>query len=109
MRCGAASSQRVSDMAKEFSPTQDTPGVITANDLLTGSCLWMTDVGWSENMSSASVFRDAEEAERALGRARGQADKVVGAYMVETTLINDVPTPSHIREKFRQKGPTNYS
>ena len=95
-------------MAKGFSPTYNKPGVITANDLLTGSCLWMTDEGWSEDMSSASVFRDAEEAEQALRRAKGQADKVVGAYVVEATLINDVPSPSHIREEFRRKGPTNY-
>ena len=96
-------------MSNGFSPSPATPGVITANDLRLGHCVWMRDGGWTADPRAAELFEDEAIAELALLDAIGQADLVVGPYLVEARRGADGrPEPAHFRERFRRTGPTNY-
>ncbi|WP_410218652.1 DUF2849 domain-containing protein [Paracoccus sp. (in: a-proteobacteria)] len=95
-------------MSKAFTPTAARPGVITANDLREGHNVWMCGDGWTADPRQATVFEDEAIAELALLQAIGQADLVVGPYLVEARRGPDGPEPTHFREAFRQRGPSNY-
>ena len=95
-------------MSKAFTPTAAKPGVITANDLREGHNLWMCETGWTPDPSKATLYEDEAIAELALLEAIGQADLVVGPYIVEAKRGPNGPEPAHFREAFRQKGPSNY-
>lgn len=96
-------------MSKGFSPSPATPGVITANDLRMGHCVWMRDGGWTADPREAELYEDEAIAELALLDAIGQAAVVVGPYLVEARRGPDGrPEPAHFRERFRRTGPTNY-
>ncbi|SNT76365.1 DUF2849 domain-containing protein [Paracoccus seriniphilus] len=95
-------------MSKAFTPTAARPGVITANDLREGHNVWMCDGDWTADPRRATVFEDQAIAELALLEALGQADRVIGPYLVEVKRGPDGPEPTHFREAFRQTGPSNY-
>lgn len=95
-------------MSKAFTPTANKPGVITANDLREGFNVWMCDDGWTPDPRKAALYEDEAIAELALLQAIGQADRVVGPYIVEARRGPDGPEPVHFREAFRQRGPSNY-
>lgn len=95
-------------MSKSFVPAPGKPGVITANDLRQGHNVWMCDHGWTADPRLATLFEDEAIAELALLEAIGQADRVVGPYLVEARRGPDGPEPVHFREAFRQRGPSNY-
>ena len=96
-------------MSKGFVPSSATPGVITANDLRMGHCVWMREGGWTADPRQAQLFEDEAVAEIALLEALGQFDLVVGPYLVEARRGADGrPEPAHFREAFRRSGPTNY-
>ena len=92
-------------MAAKFSPQ-----IVTANDLMLGDVVYWTKASnWSREHSEAWVSSSNEEAEQMLARAAEQQDKVVGPYLVNVNLDDDGnPLPSHFREVFRTKGPSNY-
>lgn len=95
-------------MSKAFTPSAAKPGVITANDLREGHNLWMCEDGWTPDPAQATVFEDEAIAELAMLKAIGQANLVVGPYLVEAKRGPDGPQPTHFREAFRQTGPSNY-
>ncbi len=90
-------------MARPF-----TPKVVTANRLLEGDAVWLTPEGsWSPRMADAHLIEDEETAEARLRLARGQGHKVVGPYLAAARPGPDGPEPTHFREAFRTRGPSN--
>lgn len=87
-----------------------TPKVVTANALLEGDAVWLTeDDRWSRNMAEAELIEDEAVADDRLLFAISQANTVVGAYLVEATASDAGPAPTHFRESFRTRGPSNYA
>jgi len=86
-----------------------TPKVITANDLLRGDVVWLTDSGdWTRDMARAELIEDEAHAQIRLIEAEAQQDRVVGAYLAEARAGARGPEPVHFRETFRTRGPSNY-
>lgn len=86
-----------------------TPKVVAANDLLEGDAVWLTeDDRWTRDMAEAELIEDEAVAEDRLLFAAAQADVVVGAYLVEAKATPKGPAPTHFREAFRTRGPSNY-
>jgi len=92
-------------MAKSF-----TPKIITANHLLEGDAIYLTPAkSWSENFGEAQVFVDAVTAEQALKDTQRDSQTVVGTYLADVSVHDDGDfSPTHFREEFRTKGPSNY-
>ena len=87
-----------------------TPKVVTANALLEGDAVWLTaDDRWTTDMAQAELIEDEAIAEDRLLFAIGQPDTVVGAYLVDAQATADGPAPTHFRETFRTRGPSNYA
>ncbi len=91
-------------MSKPF-----TPKVVTANALLEGDVIYLTeDDQWSRNLSEAELIEDPAHGDLRLLHAASQADTVVGAYLADVRITESGPKPTHFREEFRTKGPSNY-
>ncbi len=87
-----------------------TPKVVTANALLEGDAVWLTkDDRWTRDMAEAELIEDEAVADDRLLFAIGQPDTVVGAYLVDAAQSEDGPVPTHFRETFRTRGPSNYA
>mmetsp|Transcript_26978 Transcript_26978/g.48891 ORF Transcript_26978/g.48891 Transcript_26978/m.48891 type:complete len:100 (-) Transcript_26978:1025-1324(-) len=91
-------------MTKPFSPK-----VVTANHLLAGDVIYQTATGWTRALGKAEVLTDEADADLRLIEASQQVDVVVGAYLADVALVNNVPQPTHFREEFRATGPSNYA
>ncbi len=89
-------------MAKPF-----TPKVVTANALLEGDVIYLTESGWSRELEEAEVLTDPAHADLRLLEAH--AADIVGPYLAEVILQDGIPVPTHFREEFRTKGPSNYN
>ncbi len=86
-----------------------TPKVVAANDLLAGDAVWLAeDDSWTRDMGRAELIEDEAVAEDRLLFAIGQGDIVVGAYLVDAIAGKNGPEPTHFREAFRTRGPSNY-
>jgi hypothetical protein len=84
--------------------------VVTANALIAGDVVYLeASGGWTGWLSQAQVFTEAEAAEAALAQATAQADVVVGCYLADVRLTEHGPEPTHFREAFRRRGPSNYA
>ena len=87
-----------------------TPKVVTANALLSGEVVYLTeDDRWSPHHHQAELIVDEAEAQVRLLHAEGQADVIVGAYLADAAPGPDGPEPIHFREVFRTRGPSNYA
>lgn len=87
-----------------------TPKVVTANALIEGDVVWLTeDDRWTRTMSEAELIEDEAHAEIRLLDAQRQANIVVGAYLADARAGEDGPEPTHFREAFRTRGPSNYA
>jgi hypothetical protein len=92
-------------MSKPF-----TPKVVTANALLEGDVIYLTaDDQWSRSLKDAEVIEDAAHGDLRLLHAASQPGEVVGAYLADIRLTDDGPEPTHFREEFRTRGPSNYA
>jgi len=91
-------------MAKPF-----TPKVVTANALLEGDVIYQTATGWTRDLADAEVLTDEADADIRLIDASQQAGSVVGAYLADVDASQETPQPTHFREAFRAKGPSNYA
>lgn len=90
-------------MARSF-----TPKVVTASALLEGDVIYLTaDDTWSRNHRDAEFIEDEAHAQLRLLFAETQGD-VVGAYLADAVLGTNGPEPTHFREEFRTRGPSNY-
>jgi len=92
-------------MAKHF-----TPKVITANALLQGDAVWLTeDDRWSHDIADAELLTDETHAELRLIEASQRQAEVAGPYLADAVDGPDGPAPAHFRETFRTRGPSNYA
>ncbi|EAQ07265.1 DUF2849 domain-containing protein [Yoonia vestfoldensis] len=90
-------------------PPRFTPKVVTANALLDGDAVWLTeDDHWSPLMSRAELITDEAHADLRLLQAKARASEIAGAYLADARLGADGPEPVHFREAFRTRGPSNY-
>lgn len=90
-------------MAKPF-----TPKVVTANALLEGDVIYQTATGWTRTLAEAEVLTDEADADLRMIDASSQQAEVVGVYLADVALDDGPPRPTHFREDFRAKGPSNY-
>jgi hypothetical protein len=91
-------------MARAF-----TPKVLTANRLIEGDVVYYGQNGdWVSSHDAALYLTDEVQANEVLASAHKQADLLVGAYLADATLENNKPIPTHFREDFRTRGPSNY-
>ncbi len=87
-----------------------TPKVVTANALLEGDTIWLTeDDRWTRDIREAELIEDEAHADLRLLFAESQPDTVVGAYLADAAATPDGPGPVHFREEFRTRGPSNYA
>lgn len=92
-------------MARNF-----TPKVITANALLAGDVVYLTDQdGWSGDLHQAEILTDEAHAQLRLIEASARQSEVVGVYLADMTPGPQGPEPVHFREAFRRTGPSNYA
>ena len=92
-------------MARTF-----TPKVVTANRLLEGDAVWLTANGhWSADIKDAELITDEATAELRLMDAETQAHIIAGAYLADAVAGANGPEPTHFREDFRTRGPSNYA
>ncbi len=86
-----------------------TPKVVAANDLLEGDAVWLTaDDRWTREHGEAELIRDEAHAQLRLLQAEKQRGIIVGAYLADARRGPDGPEPTHFRETFRTRGPSNY-
>ncbi|QDC09390.1 DUF2849 domain-containing protein [Oceanicola sp. D3] len=91
-------------------PKPFTPKVVTANALIEGDVIYLTNNGeWSRRHEDARLFTDEAAANAALAAAELQASEIVGAYLADATSGARGPEPTHFREAFRATGPSNYA
>jgi len=87
-------------------PHSFTPKVVTANRLVEGDVVYLTVQNqWTPTLSEAEILTDEADADLRLLDASSQTNLVVGAYLMDVTEDH---TPTHFREEFRQRGPSNY-
>lgn len=87
-----------------------TPKIVTANALLEGDVIYLTEAGdWSRRIEDAALLDDEADAQLRLIEASQQVDAVVGAYLVDAKPSATGPEPTHFREDFRRTGPSNYA
>lgn len=92
-------------MARSF-----TPKVVTANALLEGDAVWLTeDNHWTRNMREAELLTDEAHADLRLLEAQARVDEIAGAYLADAKAGENGPEPTHFREEFRTRGPSNYA
>ena len=87
-----------------------TPKAVTANHLLEGDAVWLTaDNAWTRTMSEAQFLDDEDLANERLAYALTQEADIVGPYLADAQLGENGPEPTHFRETFRTRGPSNYA
>ena len=87
-----------------------TPKVVTASDLLEGDVVYLTaEDTWTRDLAEADLITDEADAQLRLLAADKQRDIVVGAYLADMAAGANGPEPTHFREAFRRKGPSNYA
>jgi hypothetical protein len=87
-----------------------TPKVVTANALLEGDVVYLTaDDRWSRLHAEAELIEDEAHAQMRLLHAASQKLIVVGAYLADAKAGPNGPEPTHFREVFRTRGPSNYA
>ena len=60
-------------------------------------------------MKDAVLLMDEADADLRLLQAQAQTGVIVGAYLADMQDGPDGPEPTHFREAFRRKGPSNYA
>ena len=83
-----------------------TPKVVTANALLSGDAVWLTeDDRWSPDMADAELITDEAIAEDRLLFAIAQPDEIVGAYLVDAELGDAGPQVGRERHDWKSRSP----
>lgn len=90
-------------------PRAFTPKVITANALIEGDVIYLTeDDSWTRDLAKAEVLTDEAHADLRLIEASARASEAVGVYLADVAPDGTGPQPTHFREDFRRTGPSNY-
>lgn len=85
-----------------------TPKVITANALIAGDVVYLTEADhWSPHLTEAEVIEDEAQSEIRLQAASARQSEVVSPYLAEVKPGQNGPAPAHFREAFRARGPSN--
>jgi Protein of unknown function (DUF2849) len=86
-----------------------TPKVVTANALLEGDVIYLTaDDRWTRLHHEAELIEDEAHAQMRLLHAASQRGMIAGAYLADAKAGPHGPEPTHFREEFRTRGPSNY-
>lgn len=92
-------------MSRDF-----TPKVVTANALAQGDAVWLTaDDRWTRSMAEAELIEDEAHAQLRLLDGSARKAEVVGVYLADAKRGAEGPEPTHFREAFRDRGPSNYA
>ncbi len=87
-----------------------TPKVVTANHLLEGDAIWLTDADeWTRDLAEAELIEDEAHAQLRLLHAQSQPQIAVGPYLADARQGAHGAEPTHFREAFRTRGPSNYA
>lgn len=87
-----------------------TPKVITANRLREGDVVYFTaDDRWTPFHHEAEFLEHEAHAQLRLLDAAAQKLVIVGAYLADAKAGANGPEPTHFREAFRTRGPSNYN
>ena len=87
-----------------------TPKVVTANRLIEGDVVYLTaDDRWTLLHSEAELIEDEAHAQMRLLHGAAQRLYIVGAYLADAKAGPNGPEPTHFREAFRTRGPSNYN
>ena len=90
-------------------PRPFTPKVITANALIEGDVIYLAaDDSWTRDMCMAEVLTDEAHAQIRLLDAETQSGEAVGVYLADVKSGQNGAEPTHFRENFRRRGPSNY-
>lgn len=91
-------------------PQAFNPKVVTANALLEGDAIWLTENNtWTRDIREAELMTDEAHATVRLLDAQAFQDQIAGAYLADAQDTPDGPAPVHFREAFRTRGPSNYA
>ena len=91
-------------MARPF-----TPKVVTANALLEGDVIYLTDNDtWTRDHAKAELIEDEAHSQIRLLFGDAHSD-AVGACLADARAGQHGPEPVHFREAFRARGPSNYA
>ncbi len=86
-----------------------TAQVVTANRLREGDVVYLTaDDRWTQHHHEAELIEDEAHAQMRLLHASAQKLLIVGAYLADAKAGPNGPEPTHFREAFRTRGPSNY-
>ncbi|NPD15923.1 DUF2849 domain-containing protein [Xinfangfangia sp. D13-10-4-6] len=86
-----------------------TPKVVTANRLREGDVVYLAaDDRWTLVHHEAELIEDEAHAQLRLLHANAQGNLIVGAYLADAKAGPNGPEPTHFREAFRTRGPSNY-
>ncbi|WP_296426257.1 DUF2849 domain-containing protein [Yoonia sp.] len=86
------------------------PKVVTANALLEGDAVWLTiDDRWTRDIAEAELMTDEAHADLRLLEALSRQSEIAGAYLADAAAGANGPQPTHFREAFRTRGPSNYA
>lgn len=87
-----------------------TSKVVTANALLEGDAVWLTeDNTWTRDIREAELLTDEAHADLRLLEGQSRVAEIAGAYLADSESGSDGPAPAHFREEFRTRGPSNYA
>ena len=91
-------------------PRNFTPKVVTANALLEGDAVWLTEDNiWTRDIREAELLTEEAHADLRLLEGQSRVDEIAGAYLADAKATDDGPAPTHFREAFRTRGPSNYA
>ena len=84
--------------------------VLTANRLIEGDVVYYAaDGSWIGRHEDALLITDEAEGNALLAAAEKLGGFLVGPYLADAVLNDDgKPVPTHFREAFRTRGPSNY-
>ena len=86
----------------------DTPKVVTAWDTRTGRVVYLTaDRTWSTELSEAEVLTGAG-GDEALAFALTDETRATDPYVMQVSAAGGVDGREIIRERIRERGPTNH-
>jgi len=89
-------------MARTF-----TPKIVSANDLFDGDVIYLGHGGaWTRHLAEAQVATSEEAADALMAKAAGDS-LVIGPTLVDVRRQDGTPRPTHFREIFRDRGPSN--
>lgn len=87
------------------------PKVLTANDLVNGTSVFLSAEGWSDQIADALVAMTPDQADglEASGGRSVDLNDVIGPYLVDVALDGGTPLPLTRRERIRAGGEPSIS